>query len=158
MIERDLWNLWLTSNLRIYISGSEISVYDPNASVFDPRSLFKQLEVSSLDLDSKLFLITAWNPNGVLRPSYINKTKQAELLTRLASLRVECWPSLGSSESWQEWGTSFLSQDDSLAQELGNRFGQAAYYRVSRTSLSCVEVGGKGSSTEICRTLRRDLK
>ncbi len=153
MIDRDLWELWLSVTLEITVDCRRIVVFDPLINKADNTALFDALGWASDIGSGSLYILTAWNPGGVKLPMHLNRRAQAELLSQLGSLGCNFWPSVGSSGSWIESGTAFLSGDDALAQALGHRYKQLAYYRVEMSQIWCVEVGNTHNESPLIRVV-----
>lgn len=72
--------------------------------------------------------ITAWNPASSPRPDDANHAADALLTARLSEMEVGCKPAWARSRDgqWHEPGWLLAQVDDTIADELGIAFGQAA--------------------------------
>jgi acetyl esterase/lipase len=92
------------------------------------------------ELGSPVWLVTAWNPDGLARDEAENRAANDELAALLASRGIGQVEALGASPdgSWAEPGYCIWGIDRQEAAELGARFGQLAVYEVDQQAVSVV--------------------
>jgi hypothetical protein len=100
-----------------------------------------------------IFVLTAYNPQGVERDRARNEDDEQRLEHDLASAGTVFWPATGSSRdgSWSEPGVAVVGLDRVAACELGRRYGQLAVYELTADDVQVVRCVDE----EIVRTRAR---
>ena len=89
--------------------------------------------------DHVLYVVTAFNPGGVVRPERGNRQAHAALIRRLEADQVTSWEAAGGDPGWTHTEASFalVGVDQAYAKALGRDFGQDAIFEWTPTEL-CV--------------------
>lgn len=85
-------------------------------------------------------VITAWNPDGELRPEPENSAAHERLVGELESIGARWVPATGSARdgSWSEPGVCAFGLGRERAVELGARYGQLAIFEVNAAGLAVI--------------------
>jgi len=118
MAHDDLWDVYAGAVIECVVDGVTLRLDGPS--------------LDSLPGVAPLFVLTAYNPQGLVRASAENDAAQADLEQELAGSGLTYWPALGRSPdaSWSEPGVAVAGLDRGSACALGDRYGQLAVYEI----------------------------
>jgi len=85
-----------------------------------------------------VYVVTAFNPAGAVRPEPANQRANAALVRRLEADHVTCYEACGGDPDWThtEAGFALVGVDEAYARALGREFGQDAIFEWTPTALS----------------------
>jgi hypothetical protein len=96
-----------------------------------------------------LYVVTAFNPGGVVRQDPANQQAHTALTRRLETDHVTCWLAAGGDPGWThtEAGFALVGVDEAYAKALGHDFGQDAIFEWTPTELSVLACDGDRRSS-----------
>lgn len=85
-----------------------------------------------------LYVVTAFNPGGLISPETANQQAHTALTRRLEADHVTCWEATGGDPGWThtEAGFALVGVTEAYARALGRAFGQEAIFEWTPTELS----------------------
>ena len=115
----ELWDVYAGALIECTVGGVVRSLRGP--------------EAEPLPADAPLFVMTAFNPQGVERDEATNDADEAALEHDLAAAGLAYWQAKGRSpdDSWSEPGVAVAGLDRGQACEYGERYGQLAIYELT---------------------------
>ena len=116
----ELWDLYATALIDVDVApGGVRCLRGPHAG--------------PLPAAPPIFLLTAYNPNGVERDEALNVAAEQELERDLEAGGVTSWPAVGRSpdDAWSEPGVAVSGVDRTAACAYGRRYGQLAVFEVT---------------------------
>ncbi len=134
-----MWDLYIDAVIECEIDGRTHRLRGPDAE--------------PLPADAPIFVLTAYNPNGVDRDDAVNEADERALEGELSAEAATFWSAVGHSRdhSWSEPGVAVARFDRARASAYGNRYGQLAVYELTAAELHVVRC----ESAEIVRTAAR---
>jgi hypothetical protein len=135
----ELWDLYADAVIHCEVDGRAITLRGPGAGVL-PAAV-------------PLFVLTAYNPNGIAREHALNEAAQEDLEADVRRRGALGWPATGRSRdaSWSEPGVAVSGFDRAAACELGRRYDQLAVFELAPDELHVVRC----ADDEIVRTRPR---
>jgi len=139
LADDSLWDLWADAVIDCEIDGTRRWLRGPDAG--------------PLPAVAPIFVLTAYNPNGLERDAALNEADQAKLEHELTGRSLTFWPATGRSRdgSWSEPGFAVAGVDRARGCELGSRYGQLAVYELTEDEVHVVRC----TNREIVRTRAR---
>jgi hypothetical protein len=85
-----------------------------------------------------VYVVTAFNPAGLISPEAANQQAHTALIRRLAADHATYWEAAGGDPGWThtEAGFALIGVDEDYAKALGRDFGQDAIFEWTPTELS----------------------
>jgi Protein of unknown function (DUF3293) len=135
----DHWDLYAEAVIDCEIDGVARSLRGPDAE--------------GLPAAAPIFVLTAYNPDGVERDDARNVADERALERDLAAGGVTYWPAIGRSRdaSWAEPGVAVAGIDREQACALGGRYGQLAVFELTADDVRVVRCADE----EVVRTRER---
>jgi hypothetical protein len=92
-----------------------------------------------------VYVVTAFNPGGLVRAESPNQQAQASLIRRLDADHVTYWEAAGGDPAWTHSEASFAlaGVDEAYAKALGREFGQDAIFEWTPSELSVLACDGE---------------
>lgn len=133
------WDLYAEALIDCDADGERVCLRGPNAA--------------PLPAGAPLFVLTAYNPQGIERDAARNVAAERELERDLVSSGLTFWPATGRSPdaSWSEPGVAVAGLDRTAACAIGARYGQLAVFELGEREVHVVECAGG----EVVRTSDR---
>lgn len=96
-----------------------------------------------------VYVVTAFNPGGLVRPQSANQQAHAALISRLEADRITFWEAAGGDPGWTHSEASFalVGVDEDYAKGLGREFGQDAIFKWTPSALSVLACDGERFSS-----------
>ena len=115
----ELWDVYATAIIECVVDGATRCLRGENAD--------------ALPAAAPIFVLTAYNPQGIERASAQNEAAAARLERELTEAGLTFWPADGHSPdgSWSEPGVVIAGIGRAPACELGHRYGQLAVYELT---------------------------
>jgi hypothetical protein len=135
----ELWDLYADAVIECELDGRPVTLRGPGAG--------------ELPAQAPLFVVTAYNPNGIARDHARNEAAQAALEADVQQGGGLAWPATGQSRdaSWSEPGVAVGGFDRAAACDLGRRYDQLAVFELTADELHVVRC----ADDEIVRTRPR---
>jgi hypothetical protein len=119
-VAEERWDLYATALIAVDVApGGVRSLRGPQAA--------------SLPAAPPIFVLTAYNPNGIERDPTQNVAAEQELERELDRAGVASWPAVGRSPdgAWAEPGVAVAGIDRAAACAYGRSYGQLAVFEVT---------------------------
>jgi hypothetical protein len=125
----DLWDVYAGALIECDVDGRTCRLRGPNPD--------------ALPALAPLFVMTAYNPQGVERDLAANEADELELERELAGAGATFWKAMGRSpdDSWSEPGIAVAGLDRAAACAYGTRYGQLAVYELTGEEVRVVRCG-----------------
>jgi Protein of unknown function (DUF3293) len=96
-----------------------------------------------------LYVVTAFNPGGLVSPEPANQQAHSALIRRLEADHVTYFEADGGDPGWTrtEAGFALIGVDEAYAKALGRDFGQDAIFEWTPTELSVLACDGERRSS-----------
>lgn len=139
MADDEFWDLYIDAIIECEIDGRTYRLRGPDAE--------------PLPAPAPIFVLTAYNPNGVDRDEALNAADERALDRELTAEEAIFYCANGRSrdESWSEPGVAVARFDRARACAYGNRYGQLAVYELTANEVRVVRC----DDAEIVRTASR---